>query len=153
MRGSLEMRFWAKVERGVPEACWPWLGGKSSAGYGAIRSDAPGWPMLKAHRVAYEIAKGTIGEGMVIDHTCANKACVNPAHLDAVTGAENSTRFSQRRTHCRRGHALTPDNLVKRNRLKQCRTCHNADYRAWRRRPGPHQRQRKLVCVFEGAGT
>lgn len=154
MRGSLVDRFWPKVERRGPDECWPWTAGKCLAGYGAIRSDAPGWPMLKAHRVSYEIAKGPIPEGLVIDHICENKACVNPAHLEPVTAAENSTRYSQRRTHCRMGHALTPDNLVKRRgQSKQCRVCHNADYRSWRNKPGPHPRQRPLVCVFEGSST
>lgn len=46
----------------------------------------------RAHRVAYMLFKGEIGEKAVIDHLCGNTLCVNPEHLEQVTREENSRR-------------------------------------------------------------
>lgn len=47
---------------------------------------------IRPHRLAYELAKGPIPLGLVIDHLCRNKACCNPDHLEAVTQRENTMR-------------------------------------------------------------
>jgi hypothetical protein len=45
-----------------------------------------------AHRAYYETHVGPIPQGLQIDHKCGNKLCVNPHHLEPVTGAENVRR-------------------------------------------------------------
>jgi hypothetical protein len=63
--------------------CIEWEGRKSAKGYGLLGKGQ------RAHRVAYERAKGRIPRGMVIMHTCDNPGCVNPAHLVAGTHKDN----------------------------------------------------------------
>lgn len=37
-----------------------------------------------AHRVVYEALRGPIPDGLVIDHLCRNRACVNPSGLKSA---------------------------------------------------------------------
>jgi hypothetical protein len=68
--------------------CLVWTG-KSSGGYPQIKLDGK---MKQVYRVAYEINRGSIPEGMEIDHLCRNPACFRVEHLEAVTPQENKRR-------------------------------------------------------------
>ena len=71
--------------------CWDWKGRVLRNGYGKIAIKNVS---TSAHRVAYELYKGPIPEGMMIDHLCRNRACCNPDHLEAVPHIENVRRGS-----------------------------------------------------------
>lgn len=65
----------------------------------------------RAHRVAWFDKFGEIPEGLVVNHTCRRRNCVNHQHLQTVTRTENSKRDStsvayinSQKTRCPRGH-------------------------------------------------
>jgi hypothetical protein len=47
---------------------------------------------FRAHRVRYEAVHGAIEPGLVPDQLCKHRPCCNPAHMEAVTIAENNRR-------------------------------------------------------------
>lgn len=131
------VRFWAKVEKG-PE-CWLWTAATSQKGYG--RFDGAPSSSRMAHRVAWELAFGSVPDGLVIHHACANKLCVNPGHLVALTvGAhtlieDNLATQNAAKTHCPQGHPYDAENtLIHRSGDRRCRTCHRLRERERRRR-------------------
>ena len=124
---SIVDRFWTSIEfPPFSNGCWLWLGAVNHSGYGRLYAERRD---SRAHRVAYEICVGPIPSGMVIDHLCRNKRCVNPAHLEAVTQGENvrrdhASRFVHRyASHCRHGHPLTAENVYWRGTRRECRQC------------------------------
>lgn len=97
---SYEARRLPPYERLIPRVrvegeCWIWTGSFGTRGYGQI-GGSRGRP-IATHRVTYEHHHGPIPPGMHVDHLCANKACCNPDHLEAVTPAENVARQVARR--------------------------------------------------------
>lgn len=74
--------------------CLRWKGSRNWGGYGQI---SVGGRQQRVHRVAYELAKGPIPEGLEIDHLCRVRDCINPDHLEAVTHQENIRRVYERK--------------------------------------------------------
>jgi hypothetical protein len=134
---SPEERFWPKVLK--TSGCWLWTGHQGWDGYGHIYVDGR---KQYTHRVAYQWLVGPVPDGLVLDHLCRVRNCVNPDHLEPVTGRENTLRgfgvgaIAKRRTACAKGHEYTPENTRQdpRTGRRVCLTCQRASSRARSRR-------------------
>lgn len=92
-RGSLAIRFWAKVDKRGPDECWPWTGAVTDRGYGNLRRGKREDGTVLAHQAALTIQTGrTLKPGETIDHTCQFKLCMNAAHYDVCSRVENTLR-------------------------------------------------------------
>lgn len=114
--------------------CWIFGGNLSPDGYGRLRDESR--RTVRAHRAAYTELVGPIPEGLELDHLCRVRSCVNPAHLEPVTGKVNAERgVASRRaeglirtSHCTKGHAFTPENTyVDPRGARACRICKRAN--------------------------
>ena len=133
-----EQAFNAKVDRRAANDCWPWTAQVRKGGYGGFRM---GRRQL-AHHAAVILDGRNIPEGMVVDHTCRNRLCVNPSHLRVVDVRTNTIENSAApaainaaKTHCVHGHALSGENLISRKRGgRDCRACLRArQAKSWKR--------------------
>lgn len=131
--------------------CWVWGGALSDNGYGMM---PPSWQYAsrRVHRATYEMVHGPIPDGLEADHLCRNRACCNPAHIEAVTRRENTLRgdgpelLRERhaaRTHCRNGHAFDDANTYElpgtttpgqTRPARSCRKCRHDAVRRYRER-------------------
>ena len=111
---SVRSRWFVLAGCGEKNDCWLWRGCINENGYGSLNFHHSN---ILAHRIAYELFIGPIPPGLVIDHLCRNKGCVNPLHLEAVTDRVNILRgegpaaIEARQTHCIHGHELSGENL------------------------------------------
>ncbi|MFF5568085.1 HNH endonuclease signature motif containing protein [Streptomyces sp. NPDC012623] len=142
MRADWADRFLATVTD-APGGCWQWTGYLMPNGYARISVDGE---RQYAHRISYEAFVAPIPDGLVIDHLCRNRGCVNPAHLDAVTQRVNVLRGEShaatraRQVSCLRGHRFdTTNTYVASNGTRKCRRCRAAARERSRlRRQGVH---------------
>jgi len=89
--------FWIKVNKNGPlpdqsnphyarlDKCWIWTASKSG-GYGTFWFQKK---VRKAHRVSWEIHKGSIPKDLRVLHQCDEPSCVNPSHLWLGTQEDN----------------------------------------------------------------
>ena len=114
-------RFWRYAEKDSSSGCWLWKGSLTRDGYGIfhVRINENGRKYQRAHRWAYDNFVGLIPDGLTIDHLCRVRNCVNPDHLEVVTGKENTLRgeavssINSRKTHCINGHELIGENIYR----------------------------------------
>ena len=86
----LPERFWDKTLRpAIHNGCWEWAAHRDESGYATFSVDGK---TRRAHRVAYAALVGPIPEGLVCDHLCRVRHCVNPAHIELVSSRENTLR-------------------------------------------------------------
>jgi hypothetical protein len=121
-RPSAEERFLAKVQRDA-SGCWVWAGALTVAGYGRFNAGGRGGGMF-AHRWSYGHFRGSIPDGLTLDHLCRNPPCVNPDHLEPVTQGENNRRSVTARgldAACSKGHPRSEAYVYQGKH--QCRGC------------------------------
>lgn len=129
-------RFFDQVLLG--DGCWEWTGYRRAGGWGvfSLSHREP----VAAYRVAYEWARGSIPEGLTLDHLCRNRGCVNPAHLEPVSRGENTLRGdtitarNRAKTHCLRGHLFDDENTRLDSGKRVCRACKRLAERGRRER-------------------
>lgn len=137
---KMPMRVWDKVMPEPNSGCWLWLGATNIHGYGVLASLGGANSRRSKHYVHRLMYVGFVGEvpaGLVLDHLCRTPACCNPAHLEAVTQAENVRRgLLGARAHCVRGHAFDDINTYVRKDTghRACIACGRENLRARRER-------------------
>ena len=87
-------RFWRHVVPRNKNQCWEWSGNIGSHGYGQFTIERGS--VTTAPRFSYKLHFGAIPTGAVVRHTCDNKRCVNPSHLQIGTQKQNGADFVQR---------------------------------------------------------
>ena len=107
--------------------CRLWLGHVTHNGYGLLMVNGQ---HKRAHRLAFELARGPIPSGLTIDHLCRVRACINPDHMEPVTLKENIRRGGNTiKTHCKRGHVLDEKNIyLNRSKKYVSRSCKKCRY-------------------------
>lgn len=119
-------RLYAKVVA-AENNCQVFTGSKTCDGYGQLSVAGRN---TYVHRMAWEIYRGPIPEGLEIDHECYRPNCVNPDHMSLKTHAENlrgRRRIASQnygKTHCWAGHEYTEENTTYSIcNAKLCKTC------------------------------
>jgi hypothetical protein len=141
LESAWDLRVVERIEKKVmpiPECgCWIWMGRFQRQGYGLINYQSRA---RAVHRLLFEVTRGPVPDGLVLDHKCRVTSCCNPDHLEIVTGQENTLRgigptaINAKKTHCDRGHPLSGDNLrIRVAGWRVCRTCKRESQRLRRK--------------------
>jgi hypothetical protein len=113
--------------------CWLWQG-FVNPGHGYADMSYRG-RSTRVHRLMYKLSGRELRAGFDVCHSCDVPTCVNPDHLWQGTAKDNMRDASlkgrialQKKTHCLRGHAFTPENTrVYSNKhghiMRSCREC------------------------------
>lgn len=120
--------------------CWQWTGSIGLKGYGLTSYKDISY---SAHKFIYQLLKGEVPAGLVLDHLCRNRSCVNPKHLEIVTQQVNLLRGKTKaaenaaKRECIKGHKYTDENTyVKPNGARNCKICQRIRVMNYQRKRG-----------------
>jgi hypothetical protein len=146
---SVEERFWSMVWPEPNTGCWLWGGAITNRGYATLSIHKKTY---SAHRFSYELLRSQIPNGLILDHLCRVRWCVNPDHLECVTYQINVLRgvgfaaFNRHKKCCPKGHEYSIGNtrLYVRNgrTARHCLTCEQTRIR--------YDRRGRVRCVSLG---
>jgi hypothetical protein len=129
-------RFIQRVTK--TDGCWLWTGATTKFGYGRLSHNGK---MISAHRLSFLLAGNELPTELCVLHKCDNPACVRPDHLFSGTKADNNEDTKRKgrhpgtiKTHCKHGHAFTPENTVRVNGRpghRHCRKCRNESWKKY----------------------
>lgn len=138
-------RLLEKITKNPDTGCWEWQASLDKNGYGQFSINGG---VKRSHAIAYELLKGPIPDGHEPDHTCRNRRCINPDHLEPVTHRINIHRgnspmgINARKTHCTRGHPLSEENTwINKRGNRSCKQCSAANLKRWYQDNREHNRQ------------
>lgn len=79
-------RFWQRVAIGGPDECWT-IPTRNDPTHHLTSWEAE---RTSCSRIAWELARGPIPDGLWVLHTCDNPPCLNPRHLWLGTALDNN---------------------------------------------------------------
>jgi len=140
-------KLFARRVLALPNGCWRWTRTVLSNGYGQVTISCK---RGSAHRTAYEMARGPVPDGLVLDHLCRFRACVNPDDLEPVTNRINILRGPSPAAWfavaliCTHGHSLE-DAHLRPSGGRTCRVCRVAS--------GKRNGERRRVARLASGGA
>lgn len=83
MDSRIQQKILLNIVKDESNGCWLWKGQISNSGYGRlkIKDGNNHSKMESAHNASYLAFIDELPEGHFAKHNCANRLCVNPAHL------------------------------------------------------------------------
>ena len=142
MNATWQARILKHSEAVTESGCWIWMGMMGVRGYGRVYEGggraAPHF--TSAHRLSYRAFRGDIPQGLVLDHLCRVRCCVNPWHLEAVTDRVNIMRGvgvapqHAAKLVCKYGHPFDRTEVVRGRVRRVCWTCARACKQRWNRK-------------------
>jgi len=156
---SVNERFLNKISIEPNSGCWLWTAAVDPNGYGNFHVNVHEG-LKKAHRVSWDLFRGSIPEDTCVCHHCDNPPCVNPEHLFLGTTKDNMGDMSrkgrqnnQKKTHCKRGHPLTPENNLAhatRKGFRACAACSKESHRLWTEKETAERRAKAALTGATG---